>query len=47
MIIKNSPYLVKHIFIENVILFTFIGIVEIGLFILIGKKFIPTPTIIN
>ena len=40
---KNTPDMVKHIFIENVILFTFIGIVEVGFFILIGKKFIPTP----
>ena len=40
---KNTPEMVKHIFIENVILFTFIGIVEIGFFLMIGKKFIPTP----
>lgn len=40
---KGTPEMVKYIFIENVILFSFIGVVEIGFFILIGKKFIPTP----
>jgi hypothetical protein len=39
----GTPEMVKHIFIENIILFSFIGVVEVGFFLLIGKKFIPTP----